>query len=127
MRGKFELFTQQSLSLLIIWQNMDKRQLRTCCTRVQSRVGLSTPFQVSEEKHKNIIYANVYCYTINDGDSQTSLSPIFLRGRGCLHTGYNYVCRNAEMNRKSMINITNRSIDLLLPIDQLLGGRLDLV
>lgn len=99
----------------------------TAYVLVPSLVGLSTPFQVSEEKHKKIIYANVYWNTINDGDSQTSLSPIFLRGGGCLHTSYNYVCRNAEMNRKSMINITNRSIDLLLPIDQLFGGRLDLV
>ena len=41
-----------------------------------------------QKKNKNKIYANVYWNTINDGNSQTSLSPIFLRGGGCLHTGY---------------------------------------
>ena len=41
----------------------------------QSGVSLSTPFQLSEEKQKKIIYANFY-------RSQTSLSPIFSEGKG---------------------------------------------
>ena len=35
-----------------------------------------------QRKNKNIIYANVYGNTINDGDSQTSPLPIFPEGRG---------------------------------------------
>ena len=37
---------------------------------------------------KKKIYANVYRNTINNGDSQTCLSPIFFEGRGRLYTGY---------------------------------------
>ena len=51
-----------------------------CCTRVQSRVGLSTPFQLSQEKQNKIPYANTYQNTINNGDLQTSTSPIFFVG-----------------------------------------------
>ena len=54
-----------------------------CSKRVPSRVGLSTPFQLSDMKQQQkIIYANVYPNTINDGNSQTSLLPIFSEGGG---------------------------------------------
>ena len=54
-----------------------------CSKRVPSRVGLSTPFQLSDMKQQQkIIYANVYLNTINDRDSQTSLLPIFSEGGG---------------------------------------------
>ena len=48
--------------------------------RVQSRVGLSTPFQLSQEKQNKIPYANTYQNTINNGDLQTSTSPDFFIG-----------------------------------------------
>ena len=35
-----------------------------------------------QRKNKKIIYVNVYGNTINDGDSQTSLLPIFPEGGG---------------------------------------------
>ena len=54
----------------------------TCSKRVPSRFGLSTPFQLPDETTTKIIYANVYRNTINDGDSQTSLLPIFSEGGG---------------------------------------------
>ena len=54
-----------------------------CSKRVPSRVGLSTPFQLSDMKQQQkIIYANVYPNTINDSNSQTSLLPIFSEGGG---------------------------------------------
>ena len=52
------------------------------CTGVQSRVGLATPFQLSGEKPKQTIYANVYWNRINNRDSQMFLSPIFFKGGG---------------------------------------------
>ena len=58
-------------------------RLTTPGTRVQSRVVLSTSFQLSEENKLN--YANVYRNTVKDADSQTySLTDFFLRegGRG---------------------------------------------
>ena len=39
-------------------------------------------FNCQMKKQQKIIYANVYRNTINDGDSQTSLLPIFCEGRG---------------------------------------------
>ena len=58
-------------------------------------------------KTKKIIYANVFWNTINYGDSQTSLSPIFLRGGECLHAGMQRWIENLR----------------LLPIDQLLKNK----
>ena len=40
------------------------------------------------KQQQKIIYANVYRNTINDGDSQTSLLPIFSEGGGRLYIGY---------------------------------------
>ena len=51
-----------------------------CCLGVQSRVGLTTPFQLSEEKQKQTIYLNVYWNTINNRDSQIFVPPIFFKG-----------------------------------------------
>ena len=55
-------------------------------------------FSTVRERTKNIIYANVYWNSINDGDSQTSPLPIFTEGGatsvhrldscGCTHTLY---------------------------------------
>ena len=43
-------------------------------------------------KQQQIIYANVYRNTINDGDSQTSLLPIFSEGAGTsVHRRLNWV------------------------------------
>ena len=54
-----------------------------CSKRVPSRVGLSTPFQLSDMKQQQkIVYANVYPNTINDSDAQTSLLLIFSEGGG---------------------------------------------
>ena len=47
------------------------------CTRVQSRVSLTTPFQLSEAKQKNNNLCKCYRNTVNTGDTQTSLFPIF--------------------------------------------------
>ena len=50
------------------------------CTGVQSPVGLTTPFQLSEEKQKQTIYLSVYWNTINNWESQIFVPPIFFRG-----------------------------------------------
>ena len=39
-------------------------------------------FNCQMKQQQKIIYANVYGNTINDGDSQTSLLPIFSEGGG---------------------------------------------
>ena len=45
------------------------------CTRVQSRVSLTTPFQLSEAKQKKKNLCKSYRNTVNTGDTQTSLFP----------------------------------------------------
>ena len=47
-----------------------------------------------QRKNKNIIYANVYRNTINDGDSQTSPLPIFPEGGGDVCTQATQTLRN---------------------------------
>ena len=61
-------------------------RLTTPGTRVQSHVGLSTTFQLSEENKLN--YANVYRNTVKDGDSQTYSHRHFFAGgwKGRLYT-----------------------------------------
>ena len=39
-------------------------------------------FNCQMKQQQKIIHANVYWNTINDGDSQTSLLPMFSKGRG---------------------------------------------
>ena len=45
-------------------------------------------FNRQRNNNKKMIYVSVYRNMTNDGDSQTSLSPIFFGGRGVLYTGY---------------------------------------
>ena len=45
-------------------------------------------FNCQMKQQQKIIYANVYRNTVNNGDSQTSLLPIFSEVGGRLYTGY---------------------------------------
>lgn len=64
-------------------------EMSTWFTRIQIRVGLSTPFSTVKGKTKKKRYANEYRNTINDADLQTPLSPIFYWAEGGVCTQAN--------------------------------------
>ena len=78
--SSFSTFTQLSLAI-----NVEKIRENNCVRDLKEFPVLLVCqhlFKCQIKQQQKIIYANVYRNTINDGDSQTSLLPIFSEGGG---------------------------------------------